>query len=544
MLVGETNARGESAWVAVSAAPDWREVDRRLRGIARRRGELDREELVALRDAIRVQVWREVGCASMREYLERIFGYGPRAASDRLRVAAALHAMPALEEALDAGELAYSGVREIARVATSRTAGAWVDACRGKCLREIEELVAQHAPGDEPDSPPRGHERPQVLRLELEGSDYALWRQARQIVEGERDEAVTDRELFAAVCTALIERARESVDSVEVRIDTSTDGRAHVGSDADLTERAHVGSDADLTERAHVGSDADLTERAHVRTDADSTELAHVGHEGAAIDRAEHGLAPTDHIDVDGDAAVPGQVEVDRGGHPKRGTQRLGSEAQRGRAKYQIAILVCEGCGRGWQEGGGKRIPISAADVARAECDAQRVGSLDGDPANATQDIAPKTRRFVWRRDGDRCTVPGCRSSSFLEVHHIVHRENGGGHEPENLTLLCGGHHDAHHNGRLVIRGRAPDLTFVLAGERLERPMSAAHVGASAPRAQTADRLRDETRQMRADAVLALHTLGFKKPEAVAVVDAALVAANAPVDLETLLRLALQRCPR
>jgi Holliday junction resolvasome RuvABC DNA-binding subunit len=93
----------------------------------------------------------------------------------------------------------------------------------------------------------------------------------------------------------------------------------------------------------------------------------------------------------------------------------------------------------------------------------------------------------------------------------------------------------------------------VLAGERLERPMSAAHVGASAPRAQTADRLRDvtlqtdrlrdETRQMRADAVLALHTLGFKKPEATAAVDAAL-AAHAPADLEALLRLALRRCPR
>ncbi len=182
------------------------------------------------------------------------------------------------------------------------------------------------------------------------------------------------------------------------------------------------------------------------------------------------------------------------------------------------------------------RLTTSAADVARAECDAQRIGSLDGDPANATQDIPPKTRRFVWRRDGDRCTVPGCRSSSFLEVHHIVHRENGGGHEPENLMLLCGGHHDAHHNGRLVIRGRAPDLTFVLAGERFGR---GAHVGV------TADRFRDEaSRQMRADAVLALHTLGFKKPEAVAAVDAALAAAKAPIDLEALLRLALQRCPR
>jgi hypothetical protein len=252
-------------------------------------------------------------------------------------------------------------------------------------------------------------------------------------------------------------------------------------------------------------------------------------------------LPPTAHIDVHRDPAVHGRVEVGRGGHPKRGTQRLGSDAQRGRAKYQIAIVVCEGCGRGWQEGAGKRIPISAADVARAECDAQRVGSVDGDPEAATQDIPPKTRRFVWRRDGGRCTVPGCRASSFLEVHHIVHRENGGGHEPENLTLLCGGHHDAHHNGRLVIRGRAPDLTFVLAGERLES--TRAHVGASAPRVQTAERLRDETREMRADAVLALYTLGFKKPDATAAVDAAL-AAHAPADLEALLRLALRRCPR
>jgi hypothetical protein len=264
-----------------------------------------------------------------------------------------------------------------------------------------------------------------------------------------------------------------------------------------------VGNDDGLADGVHVGNDDGVAELAHMGSDADSTEVAHVGN--------------------------------------KRGTQRLGSAAQRGRAKYQIAILVCEGCGRGWQEGGGKRIPISAADLARAECDAQRIGSLDGDPANATQDIPPKTRRFVWRRDGDRCTVPGCRSSSFLEVHHIVHRENGGGHEPDNLTLLCGGHHDAHHKGRLVIRGRAPELTFVLAGERLEP--TRAQVGA-APPAKIDARLRDETRQMRADAVLALHTLGFKKPEAAAAVDAALAAANAPVDLEALLRLALQRCPR
>jgi hypothetical protein len=216
------------------------------------------------------------------------------------------------------------------------------------------------------------------------------------------------------------------------------------------------------------------------------------------------------------------------------GARRLGSDAQRGRAKYQIAVVICEACKRGWQEGGGKRIAISATDVARAECDAQRIGSLDDGPQSAAQDVPPKTRRFVFRRDGDRCTVPGCRASAFIEVHHLVPRELGGGHEPENLTLLCGGHHDAHHAGTLMIRGRAPELTFQLAG---------AHVGALPSLRSDAAAVHGES-NARADAILAIRTLGYKKHEAIAAVDAAIAASAAPMELEQLLRAALQRCPK
>ena len=91
----------------------------------------------------------------MREYLARVLGYGPRAANERLRVAGLLDAMPALARALRSGELPYSAVREISRVATSGTEEDWVDACRGKNLRQIEALVSQRAEGDLPDSPPR-----------------------------------------------------------------------------------------------------------------------------------------------------------------------------------------------------------------------------------------------------------------------------------------------------------------------------------------------------------------------------------------------------
>ena len=96
-------------------------------------------------------------------------------------------------------------------------------------------------------------------------------------------------------------------------------------------------------------------------------------------------------------------------------------------------------CNQGWQHGAGVAVPVGPAAVERAECDAQHIGSIDGAaPERATQDIPPATVRFILRRDGGRCRVPGCRSARGLEVHHILHRAHGGTHEPANLVVLCG----------------------------------------------------------------------------------------------------------
>jgi hypothetical protein len=133
--------------------------------------------------------------------------------------------------------------------------------------------------------------------------------------------------------------------------------------------------------------------------------------------------------------------------------------ADEGRARHQIQTTICASCQLGWHDAGGRRFAISAVDVARAECDAQRIGS-DREPAKASQDVTPITRRHVFRRDRGNCAVPGCRSARNIEVHHIVPRAAGGSHEAENLTLLCGGHHDLLHEGRLKITGQAPNLTF------------------------------------------------------------------------------------
>ena len=109
-----------------------------------------------------------------------------------------------------------------------------------------------------------------------------------------------------------------------------------------------------------------------------------------------------------------------------------------GRAKFQIAITTCRRCQQGWQEGAGVQIPIDSAAVERAMCDAQHIGSIDGDgPERAYQDIPPSVVRFVWRRDGGRCRADGCRSARGLEVHHIVHREHGGSHDALNCDCYA-----------------------------------------------------------------------------------------------------------
>src|SRR3990167_7294370 len=145
----EVNAWGADA---DSGYGEWQDVDRELRSIAWRQSGLDAELMRALREAERVRLWRHLGCVSMMEYLERVFGYSPRVAQERLRTARKLEELPELAAALEEHELPFSAVRELTRIATPATEATWRAAERGKSLREIEEMVSGLAEGDLPTS--------------------------------------------------------------------------------------------------------------------------------------------------------------------------------------------------------------------------------------------------------------------------------------------------------------------------------------------------------------------------------------------------------
>ena len=213
------------------------------------------------------------------------------------------------------------------------------------------------------------------------------------------------------------------------------------------------------------------------------------------------------------------------------------SAASAGRARYQLAVTVCEVCDRAWRDSAGKRFALDGSELARARCDAQHIGSLDTElPARATQDVPPRIRRLVWRRDRGRCTLDGCRSAANLEIHHLVAREDGGTHEPSNLTLACDGCHAAIHRGLITVTGRAPDALVVT---RKYPPKSTHDTPPSAHvRAPTSfDRAAIDV-----DAKAALVSLGFSKQEAAAAVAAVRAEVSDELALEAVLREALRRC--
>jgi hypothetical protein len=374
--------------------------------------------------------------------------------------------------------LPFSAVRELSRVATPVTEASWIAAADGKNLRQIEDLVADHRPGDHPDDPPDPEARTHVVRFELAAETFASLRQARMVLDDEHGKNLSDDPFIAALCRAVL------------------DG-------------------------------------------APNTE-------------------PT------------------------------------GRAKFQVAVTVCERCRQGWQEGAGAQIAIDSAAVDRAMCDAQHIGSIDGAvPERAHQDIPPSVVRFVWRRDGGRCRIPGCRSARGLELHHLIHRADGGSHDASNIVLACSSCHQSHHAGTLAISGTAdhlevhrPEHVALAPGARdvsINTSSSAnadavgatheitsvvgasthsaadvtssvasagAHVGAAHATSSIANTDAVVHRSSRLDAAIlhtqakaALTALGWKPAIAHAAVTAAAAVQGAELKLERLIFESLRRCP-
>ena len=252
----------------------------------------------------------------------------------------------------------------------------------------------------------------------------------------------------------------------------------------------------------------------------------------------------------------------------------LGGPDDEGRSAYQVSVTVCAACERTWQQSRGELLEVEAEVGERALCDGQIIGPAPAPDAGeaptthvgpepgptttpvgrevpasahwsahleslgrASQTVTPRSKRLVITRDKGRCSVNGCSNSRYLNIHHLVPRAQGGGHDPSGLILLCSTHHRLLHAGLLLVEG-TPST-----GLRFFHADGSAY-GAAPPTLVTVDAARE--------AHLALRSLGMEEARARSLLAEArrelVSAASAPELVRAALRIsgrgmALKRAP-
>jgi 5-methylcytosine-specific restriction endonuclease McrA len=384
---------------------DWKVVHEKLITLARTRAGLEWEEGDYLLRAFDWNLHVRFGFASFVEYVERLFGHSPRLTMEKVRVARALLDLGETSKALRAGEISWSAVRELTRVATPETEPEWLAATENKTVREVERMVSGRLPGDSPADERDPRLERHVLRFEVTAETRSTFQDAL---------------------------AKLTRDTGE-----------------------------------HLNDDALLLLMAR---------------------------------------------------------QVLGGPVDEGRSSYQITMTVCERCSEGTQTGKGEANPVDRVTVEMANCDAVQMPDAHvGVGKRAAQSIPPAVRRLVMQRHSGKCCVPGCRHSIFVDVHHLSPREEGGGHDPENLVVLCAAHHRALHRGTLRVMGCfATGLEFHHAdGSRYGEVRAPAHA--------------DELTKV----FQALRSMGFREKDARGAVERANAHVGIGASTESLLRRAL-----
>ena len=459
MLTGEVGRGEEGAPAWMDADDGWRALHQQLVEVSRRRRVLEAEETELLVEAEDSRLYRRLGHVSMHEYMEVHLGYSRHAANERLRTARELLELPKLREAYRAGELSFTAVRELTRVATPATEEAFVAAANGKTAGEVQQLVSGRGRGDTPETPPDPRLARRRVILDLSAEEHAMWSRMRTLVADELGHHVEDGVLVRMLAGIV---AESDIERPHIDADVESDG-----------DRPRVGVD-----------DADL-ERPRVDVDGAAETTAVAVPAGPAS-------APADIAISGGRVATVGSITA-LTLHAAGGTARPKSPQSKPRAtppSLLHAVSTCARCMTTVAVTAGTEAPLTDAERSRTECDALRIGDVAKEGGRVQYAVPAGTRMKVFVRDKFRCAVPGCRSRRCLEVHHIVPRSLGGTNELSNLVLLCAGHHQLHHDGKLRIEGRAPavEISWVNSDldDRFSHPtpiaLAARHAGATDPR--------------------------------------------------------------
>lgn len=399
--------------------------------------------VIALIDEVdRRGLWAQwVGVTSLSNWVMHIAAVSAHTAREYVRVMTALREMPRVQESLRAGDVSYSKVREVTRLA-----GRIPDA---DALR-----LAQEATGSQIGVIARNYRQLSAAQEDEQlprflPSDSVSFRctepgRTRITIDVAEDDAAEFFTMLEAARQVLEQRSEEEGAK-------RPDGEA-----AGEAPREPISQVMCLMEIVHAFP------RAVPPGSMDCDRARMLIHASAEMVTQSPGMMQTPGTVRSTAEVVPrseGEPDGVPAGTPSRDAAEEGSEATPAAPMGETdATCRIEGFGG-----------ITAATAQRLSCEALMSAVVKGEAGEVL--ALGRSRRLVSRRQRRAlsardigCQFPGCRTRRRCDAHHIRPWSQGGTTDLDNLILLCRAHHTAVHEHGLTIRRTAAPFAGKLQG--------------------------------------------------------------------------------
>ena len=461
--------------------------------------------LVKLREFDLRQGWRPYHFNHCAEWLNMKCGISLSTGREKLRVAKALFFLPHISGAYQNGELSYSKVRAMTRVATEITERELLGYARKATASQVDQHCAGLRNVQRKFSTPcanRAHDQRSLrvtpsgdgrflLNGELPEEDARLVLKALELcmAQARREEDTSAEELEnpseglsvweiddpAAQRAAAVKRDQQQADAlVDLSREYLAGGTERKTSTADHYQvLVHV-DEAALRGQPNADSKSDLpietvrrlccdgsvvtvseskvSSAAKVRVAAEAPDRANASRDALAVSPD----TSADNAPADSTVGSQDNTLTDLVDDPSRDASALARAVSSNGSTGVIPAVM----------------PVDSHNGALTDSvDDPSRDAFAIPPANATSDAAgrsrpslnlsrkhrlvqPALRRALEARDRG-CRFPGCSHERWLDAHHVVHWADGGETSLENTLLLCSSHHRLLHEGGFAIRADA-----------------------------------------------------------------------------------------
>ena len=372
----------------------------------------------------RERLWAQDGIISCAHWLGWKCGVGMNAAREKVRVANALADLPQLRASYRRGEISYSKVRAITRIATPDTEGYLLMIARHGTAAHVEGLVSKYRRCK------RLQDRRSALRQHTLRELACFY---------DDDGSCVIRGRFPADVGALIQKAlRLAMDRAEreqaqerraqreawnnqghwtmpkMPVKPGDEGQLQYGEDPSAETRPFESFASRRADALVALAENYLAAESPSASGADRYQVVvHVSAEMLQSAGRDAGAS----VETPEAQATEGRVSAETP-HP-----------------FQSDLCHLE-----------QGPHVSAETARRLACDASKIEvtvDQNGEPLNIgrkSRVIPPAIRRALRVRD-DGCRFPGCTHKYFIDAHHIEHWADDGETSLHNLVQLCRYHH-------------------------------------------------------------------------------------------------------